>query len=104
MEDMGVKSMQKSMHDQNSKLQQLYADAESMKQTNMEEFDEPLHAIEKLIYEIENHISTVKTAGETMLPNVTIAILCCQVITYIVYLFIWGFTSLSTLYRSYHDG
>ena len=21
-----------------------------------------------------------------------------------VYLFIWGFTSLSTLYRSYHDG
>ena len=22
----------------------------------------------------------------------------------IVYLFIWGFTSLSTLYRSYHDG
>ena len=22
----------------------------------------------------------------------------------LVYLFIWGFTSLSTLYRSYHDG
>ena len=22
----------------------------------------------------------------------------------IIYLFIWGFTSLSTLYRSYHDG
>ena len=21
-----------------------------------------------------------------------------------IYLFIWGFTSLSTLYRSYHDG
>ena len=24
--------------------------------------------------------------------------------TIMVYLFIWGFTSLSTLYRSYHDG
>ena len=24
--------------------------------------------------------------------------------TKILYLFIWGFTSLSTLYRSYHDG
>ena len=24
--------------------------------------------------------------------------------TLLIYLFIWGFTSLSTLYRSYHDG
>ena len=23
---------------------------------------------------------------------------------WLIYLFIWGFTSLSTLYRSYHDG
>ena len=28
----------------------------------------------------------------------------CFGISLYIYLFIWGFTSLSTLYRSYHDG
>ena len=27
----------------------------------------------------------------------------CLITLSVVYLFIWGFTSLSTLYRSYHD-
>ena len=26
------------------------------------------------------------------------------IMDWFIYLFIWGFTSLSTLYRSYHDG
>ena len=36
-------------------------------------------------------------------PRMT-SCLNCEYISYSFYLFIWGFTSLSTLYRSYHDG
>ena len=33
-----------------------------------------------------------------------IAINCARLKEFLLELFIWGFTSLSTLYRSYHDG
>ena len=37
------------------------------------------------------------------LPTVATSLLRCSR-PGLIYLFTWGFTSLSTLYRSYHDG